>query len=103
MSSILSIDAITQTGVVLFSVPAIFLVARKNKWGFVLGLLSQPFWIATAICHGQRGVLLLSIIYTLNWIHGIYKWFGEDGVSNNKATLTKSEGSYSPLIKENEK
>lgn len=37
------LDIIAQAGVFIFGLIAIVLVAKKNKWGFVFGLLSQPF------------------------------------------------------------
>jgi len=43
------LDTISQIGIFIFGVLGIILVARKNKWGFVFGLLSQPFWYITAI------------------------------------------------------
>lgn len=68
-------DLIAQIGIAVFGITAIILVSRKNKWGFVFGLLSQPFWFATAILNEQWGVFLLSIIYAGSWIYGIYEWF----------------------------
>ncbi len=41
-------DIIAQVGIVIFGAIAIILVAKKNKWGFVVGLLSQPFWFITS-------------------------------------------------------
>ncbi|MFA5020773.1 MAG: nicotinamide mononucleotide transporter [Patescibacteria group bacterium] len=68
-------DVIAQVGVVLFGIPAIILVSRKNKWGFVLGLASQPFWLATSLINHQWGVVFLSVIYAASWVYGIYQWF----------------------------
>ncbi|MCX6799315.1 MAG: NUDIX domain-containing protein [Candidatus Diapherotrites archaeon] len=39
------IETIAQVGITILSPWAMLLVARKNKWGFVVGLLSQPFWL----------------------------------------------------------
>lgn len=36
-------DIISQVAIVFLGAGAIILVAKKNKWGFVLGLASQPF------------------------------------------------------------
>lgn len=68
-------DIIAQIGLTTLSVSAIFLIARKNKWGFVIGLLSQPFWFITSLANEQWGVFITSIIFTFNWIFGIYMWF----------------------------
>jgi nicotinamide riboside transporter PnuC len=68
-------DTIAQIGVTIFGVTAIILVAKKNKWGFVFGLISQPFWFITSFINKQWGVLFVSIIYTCSWAYGIYEWF----------------------------
>ena len=69
------LDLICQIGITIFGIAAIFLIAKKNKWGFVLGLISQPFWLITSMVNHQWGVFLLSIVYMFNWIFGIYNWF----------------------------
>jgi len=51
------------------------LVSKKNKWGFVFGLASQPFWLITSFLNKQWGVFLLSIIYVFSWAFGLYEWF----------------------------
>ena len=71
-------DTIAQIGLAIFGISAIILIAKKNKWGFVLGLLSQPFWILTSIINKQWGVFILSVIYVGSWIFGIYNWFFKD-------------------------
>lgn len=68
-------DSISQVAIFSLGTAAIILVAEKNKWGFVLGLVSQPFWIATSIINHQSGVFALSIISTLTWAWGVYQWF----------------------------
>ena len=68
-------DIISQIIIFAFGILAIILVARKNKWGFVFGLLSQPFWYITSYTHKQWGIFFISIAYTLSWSYGIYEWF----------------------------
>jgi len=68
-------DMVAQAGIFTFGVLGIILVARKNKWGFVFGLLSQPFWFITSIQNGQWGIVAVSIIYTFSWAYGVYNWF----------------------------
>lgn len=68
-------DYVSQFGMVIFGLPAIFLVAKRNKWGFVLGLLSQPFFFITSYVNHQWGMFFLSFLYTINWCFGIYEWF----------------------------
>jgi len=73
-----SLDTISQIGLAILGIIAIILVARKNKWGFVFGLASQPFWLYTSYINKQWGVFLLSIIYVFSWAFGIYEWFSKD-------------------------
>jgi nicotinamide riboside transporter PnuC len=72
-------DIIAQIGIAVFGVAAIIMVAKKNKWGFVFGLISQPFWYITSYLNGQWGVFFVSIIYTASWTYGVYNWFYKDG------------------------
>ena len=74
----MSLDFIAQIGVAVFGIVAIILVAKKNKWGFVFGLASQPFWLLTSYLNKQWGVFLLSIIYVFSWAFGLYEWFFKD-------------------------
>jgi nicotinamide riboside transporter PnuC len=77
----MSLDTIAQIGIAIFGVTAIILVAKKNKWGFVFGLASQPFWLITSFLNKQWGVFFLSMIYVFSWALGVYEWFFKD---NNK-------------------
>lgn len=77
-------DFISQVVILIFGVSAIVLVAKKNRWGFVLGLLSQPFWFITAFLHQQWGIFLVSLVYSISWIFGIYEWFLKDQKSMEK-------------------
>lgn len=72
------IDTIAQFGMVIFGFTAIVLVAKKNKWGFVFGLLSQPFFIITSVVNKQPGLFIVAILYTGSWVYGIYEWFYKD-------------------------
>ena len=78
LKNMVSLDMISQIGIVAFGVAAIILVARKNKWGFVFGLASVPFWGITAYLNSQWGIFLVNIGYALSWIYGIYSWFKKE-------------------------
>lgn len=69
------IDLITQVAIFVLGVGAIVLIARKNKWGFVVGLCSQPFWFISTIRSEQWGIFALAVVYLFTWIYGIYEWF----------------------------
>lgn len=69
----------SQMGIVVFGVGALWLVGKDGpyrKYGFIMGLLGQPFWFYTAIHTEQWGIFLIAVIYTITWIRGIYNnWF----------------------------
>ncbi len=69
------IDVICNAAIFFFGVSAMLLIARKNKWGFVLGLASQPFWYITTYQHHQWGIFCLNFAYTATWLYGIWQWF----------------------------
>ena len=69
------LDTISQIAIFVLGASAIILVAKKNKWGFVVGILSQPFWFITSFINQQWGVFFVSIIFTMSWALGIYEWF----------------------------
>jgi len=70
------LDSIAQFLIFTLGAMAIFMVAlpEANPWqryGYIVGLLSQPAWFYTSIYHGQAGVSLVSCIFTASWIFGI--------------------------------
>ena len=72
------LEIITQICIGLFGVLAVILVARKNKWGFVFGLISQPFWLITSLKHKQWGIVILAFVYAFSWGYGVRQWFKKD-------------------------
>ena len=79
------LDTISQVAIFIFGVLGVFLVARKNKWGFVFGLIVQPFWLFTAYLNSQWGVFMVSLFYAATWSYGIYEWFfKKDKIENEK-------------------
>lgn len=71
------IDRFAQAGVWV-SLLAAWMVRKKNKWGFVVGLCGQPFWFYTTIYHHQWLVTLLVVLHTYNWFRGTVEWFRDD-------------------------
>lgn len=71
-----------QLGLILFSAPAIWLVGRRehwSRWGYILGLCSQPFWVYAAWEAGQWAILALEAWYVYAWGQGIYfHWIRPD-------------------------
>lgn len=68
------LDGYLQLAIAGLSIAAIYLVAGTHeyaRWGFVVGLASQPFWIAATWRARQWGMLTVSLAYTPAWIGGI--------------------------------
>jgi hypothetical protein len=66
---------LSQIMIFLLGAPALWLIGRPEKWsrwGFVLGLMAQPFWYYATIVDHQYGILALNVVYTYNWCQGIY-------------------------------
>ncbi len=71
----MSIDTISQFGVIIFGGSAIWVLGRReywNRWGYIIGLCSQPFFLYTTFVNSQWGLFVLSIFYTYSWVQGIY-------------------------------
>lgn len=72
------IDIICQLGIALFgasAVVAVGLKGPKRRWGYVLGMLSQPFWFITAAVNQQWGIFMVSMVYCYGWSQGLYNFW----------------------------
>lgn len=69
---------IDQIGITIFGCSAIWLVGRKEhwkRWGYILGMCSQPFWLWAAVKAEQWGIVLLTFWYTYSWGQGIWNYW----------------------------
>ena len=71
---------VDQVGLLLFGAAAIYLVGLEpnnpyQKWGYVVGLISQPFWLYSSFKMRNWGIFYLSIFYTYSWGVGIVNHF----------------------------
>lgn len=72
------IDAHLQIWIAVLSIAAAYLVATTGpwqRWGFVVGLMSQPLWFAVTWRARQYGILIVAIFYTGAWVQGILNRF----------------------------
>lgn len=72
------IEMIIQIVILLTSALAVWLVNQNNKlskWGSVLGLIGQPFWLYSTFSSQQWGIFLLSLFYMYCWGQGVYNNF----------------------------
>jgi hypothetical protein len=73
-----AIDLALQISIAIVSFAAIALVASSgpaHRWGFVVGLASQPLWIAATWRARQWGMFVLGIAYCGVWLQGIFNRF----------------------------
>lgn len=68
-------DFLVQAALAVLGGTAIILLAQDNRWGFVAGAASQPFWFITSIKNRQWGIVALSTVYAASWLYGIQKHF----------------------------
>lgn len=68
-------DLIAQVAIFVFGLSAVALVGvrqhKMRRWGYVLGLISQPFWFYTLTVNHQYVLLAAAVVYTMSWINGI--------------------------------
>jgi hypothetical protein len=64
------LDILVQSIIGLSGVVALFLTIRGNKWGCIVGIAGQPFWIFMSIQKKLPGVFVVSIAYLLVFAYG---------------------------------
>jgi hypothetical protein len=67
---------IPQLGIFVFGCSAVWLIGRPEswrRWGYILGLSSQPFWFYMSFKQGEWGVFILNCLYAYSWAQGV--WF----------------------------
>ena len=71
-------NVFSQVMVMIFGASAIWLVGRKEhwrRWGYIMGLIGQPFWIYSFIANHQYGMLIMTAFYSYSWTMGIYNYW----------------------------
>lgn len=73
------IDRALQSGILVFTAAALWLVGDSGsaytRWGFVLGLLGQPLYLAASWRARQWGMFLAAIVVTVVWLRGVINHF----------------------------
>ena len=80
-------DILAQIGILLTGVPAIWFVSRKEdwkRWGYIIGLCGQPFWMYASFTSGQWGIFILTFFYAFSWCQGIYYYWIKDEKNNQQ-------------------
>lgn len=69
---------ICQWVVMIMGAVTIWFLAQKKpwmRWGYVIGLLSEPFWMITTYYSKQYGIMVLTLIYGFCYALGIRNYF----------------------------
>ena len=74
------LDLALQIAIGALSIAAMAMITQPIAsplfgWGYVVGLASQPLWIAATWRANQWGMLAVSVFYTGAWVQGIYNHF----------------------------
>jgi hypothetical protein len=67
-------EFVSQSAIFMGPVGAI-LLGSGSRWGFVVGLATQPFWFYTSLRHRRWGIFIASMFYASGWVLGIYRNF----------------------------
>ena len=73
---------ISQIVILICGASSVYLVSRNDeakKYGYVIGLFAQPFWLYTTYCAEQWGIFILSFWYAYSWGLGIYNYWIRKG------------------------
>jgi hypothetical protein len=73
-----------QITLFLFSSLSIYLLSSKTnfRYGFVVGLCGQPFWIYASLQAEQWGIFAVSLWFAFSYIRGIknnFQWIPRGG------------------------
>ena len=45
------------------------------RWGYIIGLIGQPFWLYTTIVSQQYGITAMAFVYAFLYGLGIYNYW----------------------------
>lgn len=65
--------------IAVLTIPALFLVAQRNpnkqRWGFLIGLIGQPFWLWSTFSSDAYGMFVVSVFCTWSWLVGVWNFW----------------------------
>lgn len=71
-------DFFLQILIVALTAPGMWLAGgspEQAKWGFVVLLAGQPFWLLATWRSRQLGIFLIAVIYTALWARAVFNSF----------------------------
>lgn len=89
-----TIKLAANLGIFLFGCSAVWLIGRPEpwrRWGYILALCSQPFWLLMAFVQQDWGVFFISWVYAYSWAQGVwFHWIKAETVEPENATPLQS-------------
>lgn len=67
-----------QIALVVLTIAGAGMVATTgelHRWGFIVSLAAQPFWLALTLRARDWGAVLCVLFYTGSWVYGIHNRF----------------------------
>ena len=65
-----------QIAIALTGAVAVFLSQDKReswrRWACIFGICGQPFWIYATLHSEQYGMFVLTLLYTVAWVRGVW-------------------------------
>jgi nicotinamide riboside transporter PnuC len=62
----------------LMGIVAMYLLTRKNRWGYIVGLTKELIWIPYGFATHQYGFVASGIIFAAVFIRGFTLWSQPD-------------------------
>lgn len=69
---------VCQFAIMLCGASSVWLMSRREhwrRWGYIIGLVAQPFWFIETISKGQYLIALISCWYTYSWAMGVWNYW----------------------------
>lgn len=68
----MNLEAISQIGIGILTISSIFALAHKHyRMGFILGMLSEPFWLYSSFNGALWGMFVVALFTTYGNIRGL--------------------------------
>ena len=71
-------DLISQIAIVVLGISSIWFLGRLEpwrRWGFILGLCSEPFWLWIAVRTEQWSIAIITPFFAYAFGQGVYNYW----------------------------
>ena len=64
---------IAQSAILILSAISIWLLSCRGagRWGWIVGLCAQPFWLYETLIAGQWGMFANALVFTAIYVRGL--------------------------------